>query len=128
MARKRSKGLTDRETEILSILWELGEASVEDIRQMLTNPPSASTIRGLIRIMEERGLIADDGSGYGKHYHALAPKKNVQTSAAQRLVDTFFSGSTEALLLHLMDEGKVDFKRLEALREQLRKKANPPKE
>ena len=46
MARKRTTGFTDREAEILSILWDLGEASVEDIRRRLSGNPTASTVIG----------------------------------------------------------------------------------
>lgn len=128
MARKKTKGLTDREAEIISVLWDLGNANVEDIRQRLLDPPSSSTIRGLLRIMMERGLVADDGSGYGKSYHALIPKEKLQTSALQNVIDTFFSGSTEALLLRLMDEDKIDLDRLKNLQKQLRNKTNSSQE
>lgn len=116
MEQKR-KGLTERETEILSILWALGEASVEDIRQRLPNSSSASTIRGLITIMEDRKLVTNDGTGYGKRYRPLVSQADVQSSAAQKLIDSLFGGSAEALLLRLMNEEKVDWHRLQALRD-----------
>ena len=119
MARKRSQGLTEREAEIMSILWELGNASVEDVRRRMENSPAASTVRTLIGIMVERGLVADDGSVYGKQFHARVDKSDAQASALRRLIDNLFAGSTEDLLVRLVDEGEVD---VEQLKKRLQKK------
>ena len=59
---KRTQGLTEREGEIMSILWNLDRASVEEIRGRLKNRPSSNTVRTLLGIMVERGLEEDDGS------------------------------------------------------------------
>lgn len=122
MPRKKTKGLTEREAEIISILWELGEATVEDIRARLPGTPSASTVRSLLGIMEERRLITDDGRGYGRHYRALVGEAEIQRSALRRLVDTLFAGSTEAVLLRLMDDANVDMDQIRALHEQLQQR------
>ena len=124
MPRKRTKGLTERETEILSILWELGSASVEEIRTRLPGVPSASTVRSLMGIMEERGLIVDDGTGYGKRYSSCVSQSEAQATAAQRLIETLFAGSAEALLLRLVDAGKVDAEQLKRVQEGLGRKGS----
>jgi BlaI family penicillinase repressor len=121
MARKRTQGLTEREAEIMSILWELGKASVEDIRARLHNKPAASTVRTLLGIMVERGLVADDGSAYAKQYHSCIDQSEAQGSALRRLIDNLFAGSTEDLLVRLVDAGEVD---VEQLKERLNKKTS----
>jgi len=119
MARKRTKGFTEREAEILSILWDMGQASVEDIRKRLIGSPTASTVRTLLTVMAGRGFVADDGTGYAKLYHAKIDKQAGQHSALKRLIDTVFGGSTEAMLLRLMEEEEVDIERLTKLRKKL---------
>ena len=119
MARKRTKGFTEREAEILSILWDMRQASVEDIRKRLIGSPTASTVRTLLTVMAGRGFVADDGTGYAKLYHAKIDKQAGQHSALKRLIDTVFGGSTEAMLLRLMEEEEVDIERLKKLRKKL---------
>lgn len=121
MARKRTKGLTEREAEIMAILWELQEATVEDIRERLPGAPSASTVRTLLAIMTDRGLVADNGKEYARRYRARLDQTEVQRSALRKLIDGLFAGSTEAMLLHLIDEGEVDVEQLKRLQERLRR-------
>ena len=119
MARKRTKGFTEREAEILSVLWDMGQASVADIRKRLIGSPTASTVRTLLTVMAGRRFVADDGTGYAKLYHAKINKQAGQHSALKRLIDTVFGGSTEAMLLRLMEEEEVDIERLKKLRKKL---------
>ena len=120
MPRKRTQGLTDREAEIMSILWKEREASAEEIRHDLAGTPSANTVRTLLRIMAERNLVADDGSKYSKKFRALIPESEARGPALSRLVDNLFAGSTEELLVHLVDEGKVDVEQLKGLQQRIR--------
>lgn len=120
MARKKTKGLTDREAEILSILWRLGEGNVEEIRQLMQDRPTANTVRTLLVIMQERGLVADDGKEYGKRYQAIVSREKAQISALQKLIDTFFAGSAQDVVLCLTDSGEVDADQLKALYERLK--------
>ena len=122
MPRKRTQGLTDREAEIMAVLWQLGQASVEDIRPRLEGRPAASTVRSLLAIMVERGLVAHDDTVYAKKYRPKLDQSQAQDSALQRLIDRLFSGSTEELLVRLVDEGGVDDAQLERLRQRLRQR------
>jgi BlaI family transcriptional regulator, penicillinase repressor len=119
MPRKRTQGLTDREAEIMSILWKEKDASAEEIRQQLANKPSANTVRTLLNIMAERNLVADDGSKYGKKFRPLIPQSKARDSALRRLVDSLFAGSTEEMLVHLVDEGEVDIEQLKRLQKHI---------
>ena len=119
MPRKRTTGFTEREIEILTILWDAGEASVEDIRTKLTGTPTGSTVRTLLSVMVDRGFVVDNGKGYAKLYRACIDRLEGQRSALQKFIDTVFSGSTDALLLRLMDNEDVDLDRLKALQARL---------
>jgi predicted transcriptional regulator len=115
VARRRTKGLTDREAEILARLWEIGEASVEEIRPGLTEAPTASTVRKLLSIMVERQLVAADDRKYARRYRAVKDPQDLQAPALQRLLDTLFSGSAEGLVEVLLEVGRLtpaDLRRL----------------
>ena len=122
MPRKRTEGLTDREAEIMAVLWQMGQASVEDIRQRLEGRPAASTVRSLLAIMAERGLVADDNTVYAKKYRPKLDQSQAQDSALRRVIDRLFFGSTEELLVRLIDEGAVDSAQLERLQKRLRER------
>ena len=122
MPRKRTEGLTDREAEIMAVLWQMGQASVEGIRQRLEGRPAASTVRSLLAIMAERGLVADDNTVYAKKYRPKLGQSQAQDSALRRVIDRLFSGSTEELLVRLIDEGAVDSAQLERLQKRLRER------
>ena len=99
----------------MAVLWQMGQASVEDIRQRLEGRPAASTVRSLLAIMAERGLVADDNTVYAKKYRPKLDQGQAQDSALRRVIDRLFSGSTEELLVRLIDEGAVDSAQLERL-------------
>ena len=122
MPRKRTEGLTDREAEIMAVLWQMDQASVEDIRQRLEGRPAASTVRSLLVIMAERGLVAHDNTVYAKKYRPKLDQTQAQDSALRRVIDRLFSGSTEELLVRLIDEGAVDSAQLERLQKRLRER------
>ena len=122
MPRKPTTGPTEREAEILAILWEAGEADAEEIRQSLTDRPTANTVRTLLTIMAKRGLVQDDGKAYGRKFRARVEQAEVQSSALRRLMDTFFAGSAEEVILRLVDEGDVDADKLKELQKRLRGK------
>ena len=122
MPPRRHDAPTDREAEILAILWEKGETDVEGIRAGLTDRPTANTVRTLLGIMLERGLVADDGRAYGRKYRALVPRAQIQCSALRRLVDTLFAGSAAEVVLRLVDEGEVDAEQLQKLQKRLKDK------
>lgn len=120
MARKRMVGFTDREVEILVILWEHREAGVEDIRQGLSGKPTASTVRTLLNVMADREYVGDNGKEYGRTYHAKISKAEGQRSALRNMIDTVFSGSSEALLLRLLEAENLDWDRVKKLRKRLK--------
>ncbi len=120
MARKRMVGFTDREVEILAVLWEHGEATVEDIRQQLSGEPTVSTVRTLLNVMVDREYIGDNGKEYGRTYHAKVSKAEGQRSVLRNMIDTVFAGSPEALVLRLLETEKLDWDRVKKLRKRLK--------
>jgi predicted transcriptional regulator len=126
MSRKKTQGLTEREAEILAILWRRGESNVEDVRAQMKDKPTSNTVRMLLNIMRDRGLVIDDGKGYGKQYRAKDKRETTQVSALRKLIDTLFDGSAQELVVRLTDSGEVDAEQLKTLYErakQAKKKA-----
>ncbi len=95
--------LSRRESQIMDILFRLGEASAADVRAALADPPSYSAVRTTLRILEEKGHAEhrQDGPRY-VYRPALAPER-ARRSALDRLLNTFFGGSAGQAMAALLD-------------------------
>ena len=105
--------ITKRQREILEVLWTRGEATSGDIGNSLSDAPTASTVRSLLQIMGERGLIVDDGSNYRKRYRAAITREEVAGDALPDLLQSRYAGSVDALLNELLDRDLLDIETLQ---------------
>ncbi|MFZ4507026.1 MAG: BlaI/MecI/CopY family transcriptional regulator [Fimbriimonas sp.] len=117
-----------RERQILDILYRLGEASVADIHAEITDA-SYSAVRGILRIMHEKGLVTSRADGVRHVFAPAFPKEEAAKSALETLVTTFFGGSVESVVSTLLTEKERDlsdqeYDRLVALIENARRAQN----
>lgn len=97
--------LSRREREIMDVLYAIGtDASVEDIRGRLHDPPTYSAVRAMMVKLEAKGSVRHREDGPRYLYAPTTKRTSAQRSAVQRLVDVFFHGSpgtaAAALLKH----------------------------
>jgi BlaI family penicillinase repressor len=96
--------LTRRERQILDALRELGdEASAEEIRGKLPEPPGYSAVRALLARLEAKGVIRHREKGLRYVYSPTASRQTARRSALQRLVQVFFGGSSGDAVSALLD-------------------------
>lgn len=112
--------LTRRESQIMEILHRRQRATVEDIRVELPDAPTPSSVRKLLEIMIERGLLDREYDGPRHVYFPAATQKEASRSAVQDLVRTFFDGSPESAMAALLDAADAplsdtEYKRLNAM-------------
>ena len=119
MARPRQEGLTPRENQIMDVIWELDEATVEEIQSRLDDDLVDSTIRTLLGIMCDKGYVEFYKQGKAKVYRALVRKVEVQTLALQHLIQRLFHGSADQLLARLIEDEHIDLTDLDELRQKL---------
>ncbi len=90
--------LSRREREILDVLYRLCEATVEQVRAELAAAPHYSTVRALLRVLEEKGHIIHGEQNLRYVYRPVVPKQKAAQVALDQLVATFFDSSIEKLL------------------------------
>ena len=95
--------LSRREREIMDVIHAKGEASAADVLAALTEPPSYSAVRALLRIMEEKGFLKHRQEGTRYIYLPGVSKANAQRSALKRVVATFFEGSVAQTMAALLE-------------------------
>jgi BlaI family transcriptional regulator, penicillinase repressor len=121
--RSRSLGhdpaeLGDLEREIMGIVWQ-GKTTAEDVRAQLTRPLKDSTVRTVLRRLEEKGYLKHALEKRTFVYQAAEPQLKVAARAVKKIADRFCDGSMEALLIGLVDSAVVDRKELRDLAEKI---------
>jgi BlaI family transcriptional regulator, penicillinase repressor len=108
MANTRPVDLTRRESQIMEILYRRRRATVEDIRAELPDAPSPSSVRKLLEIMIERGLLAREYDGPRFVYFPAVKPEDASRSALRRLVRTFFNNSPGSAIAALLDMSSTE--------------------
>ena len=112
--------LSRREREILDAIFAIGgEASAEEIREKLSDPPSYSAVRAMLVKLEAKGAVKHKEKELRYVYSPTTPRKTARKSALRRLVDVFFEGSKEQVVTALLDDEKWSEDELDALAEQI---------
>ena len=112
--------LSRREREILDAIFAIGgEASAEEIREKLSDPPSYSAVRAMLVKLEAKGAVKHKEKGLRYVYSPTTPRTTARKSALRRLVDVFFEGSKEQVVTALLDDEKWSEDELDALAEQI---------
>ena len=96
-------GLSRRERQIMEVLYQRGKASASEIRESLTDAPSYSAVRALLRILEEKGHVKHEADGLKYVYVPVVPRDHAKKSAVKQLLETFFSDSPEQIVAALLD-------------------------
>jgi predicted transcriptional regulator len=112
--------LSRRERQIMDIIFARGEATAAEVAAALPGEPSDSTVRTLLRIMEEKGHLKHREDGPRFVYLPVRTRAAESKSALKRVVKTFFEGSFADAVAALVDtaDGKLpaeDLKRIEAI-------------
>jgi BlaI family penicillinase repressor len=123
MARRQSRTFTERELEILRILWDRGEATVRDIQQFLPPGRHYNTILTIIRVLERKGHVTHKQEGRGFVYRAVARPQDSRSHALSHFVESVFGGSPQSLVVNMVEAGNLTLDELDEIRRKLRKRA-----
>jgi predicted transcriptional regulator len=119
---------TDRELDLMTVLWEHGPSTAGEVRERLADDLAYNTVLTMLRILEEKGFAGRTEEGRAHRYHALVARDTAGRSAVKKLVDGLFGGAPELVLTHLVNDKRLrrdDIERLRrALDERLDTQAN----
>jgi BlaI family transcriptional regulator, penicillinase repressor len=115
-----------RERQIMDILFRRGQATAAEVLADLPDPPSYSAVRGMLRLLEEKGHVRHEWSGPRHVYQPTSELEDVQLSAARHLLRTFFNNSMESAVAAMLGAGEEppsadELRRLSRLIDQARK-------
>jgi BlaI family transcriptional regulator, penicillinase repressor len=113
---KRDVIFTERELDVMDILWKRGTGTVSEVRDLLRDELAYTTVLTILRTLEEKGFVGHEEEGRAYRYHPLVEKTEAQESHLKRLVGKLFSGSPEALVTQLVADRRLSRDELERLR------------
>ncbi len=117
---KAQKNLSRRERQIMDIVYEMKKVTVAQVLELIPDPPSYSTVRALLRVLEEKGHLIHKQQGPRYIYSPTLPREEARQNALKHVLKTFFDNSTEdvvAALLNISEEdlSEEEYKRLTKL-------------
>ncbi|HET7458000.1 MAG TPA: BlaI/MecI/CopY family transcriptional regulator [Gemmatimonadaceae bacterium] len=107
MADHAMAQLSRRERQIMDVLYRRGQATASEVLEGLPDPPGYSAVRAMLRLLEEKGVIAHDEDGPRYVYRPVVARDKALRSELKRVLRTFFDNSAEQAVAALLDlEGK----------------------
>jgi BlaI family transcriptional regulator, penicillinase repressor len=114
--------LTDREADIMQVLWELGPSTVSEVRAALGNTFAYTTVQTMLRILETKGFAAHEEDGRQHRFHALVAESAAQKTALKHLLGKLFRGSSELLFTQLVSDQELKPEQIRRMRKLLAEK------
>jgi predicted transcriptional regulator len=110
--------LTDLENEVMRVVWDTGPCAVEAVHQVVSRKRNLkeTTIRTLLRRLEQKGYLTHKSDGRAYVYQAVEPARSLAARAVRQIIDRFCQGSVEELVSGMVEAkvlSKRDIERLE---------------
>ena len=114
--------LTDREADVMHVLWEHGPSVVNEVKEKLADDLAYTTVLTILRTLEHKGYVKHEEEGRVHRYYAAVKQDAARKSALQHLTGKLFKGSSELLFTHLVADKKLSAEQIQRMREVLAKK------
>jgi BlaI family transcriptional regulator, penicillinase repressor len=116
-----STELGDLEHEVMQLVWGSGPITAETVRERLTRPLKESTVRTVLKRLEDKGFVTHSIRGRTYVFEAVETRGNVAARAVGRIVDWMCNGSVEEVLVGMVDTAVLNPAQLRRLAEKIAK-------
>jgi predicted transcriptional regulator len=101
----------------MDVLYQRGQATVSEVLEALPDPPSYSSVRALLRILEEKGHVRHEEAGARYVFSPTVKRDVAKRTVLRHVINTFFDGSASQVMAALVEmSDRLDARELEALR------------
>ncbi len=111
--------LTNREIDVMAVLWDRGSATVSEVKQHLAEELAYTTILTVLRSLEAKGHVRHDKEGKAFRYYPLVEAEVAGDRTLRRLLDKVYLGSREMLVTRLLSDKAVSQDELRRIRSML---------
>jgi BlaI family transcriptional regulator, penicillinase repressor len=110
------KELTKAEEQVMQLLWQLKEAIVKDIIELMPEPkPAYNTVSTVVRVLEGKGFIGHKAYGNSHVYFALISEAAYKKFTFDKMMSSYFSNSYQSLVSFIANDKKLDLQQLNEL-------------
>ena len=102
MAEGPTGGLSRRERQVMTALYAEGAATVGEILERISDPPSYSAVRATLSVLEEKGHVEHEADGRRYLYSPTVRPEKARSAALREVVRTYFDGSAEQAAVALL--------------------------
>ena len=110
---------TERELDVMSVLWDVGPATVAQVRERIADDLAYTTVLTVLRTLEQKGYVSHTEDGRAHRYKPLVKREVAGRTALRRLVEKVFDGSPELLLTQLVSDKNLSDEELRRVRKLL---------
>jgi predicted transcriptional regulator len=111
--------LTDREADVMHVLWDHGPSVVSDVQNQLGDKLAYTTVLTVLRTLEAKGYVVHQEEGRQHRYFATVQRQAAQKSALNHLLGKLFKDSSELLFAHLVSDKKLSPEQIRRMRKLL---------
>ena len=124
MPRKPSATFTDKELEIMRIVWQVGETTVKGIQEQLPGDPHYNSVLTIVRVLERKGHLVHRAEGKTYLYRAGESKERSRARLLRHLIQQVFGGSAASVVLNLVEAGDLSKSDLDEIRAKVARSVN----
>jgi len=131
MARRQpGRGFTPLELEIMKVLWGAGPSTVEAVREKLSGEPKLAytTVQTMLNVLHRKGKVKRALKRRAYEYAPVVSRKKALRAATRDLIDRMFGGSTESLVMSLVENRHLSPEKLAKLTRLVSRAAGAPDE
>lgn len=111
--------LTDREADVMQVLWDNGPSVVSDVQNRLSDKLAYTTVLTVLRTLEAKGYIGHEEEGRQHRYRATVQRQAAQKTALNHLLGKLFKDSSELLFARLVSDQKFSPEQIRRMRKLL---------
>lgn len=119
MTKQDKAGLTKLELQVMQVVWRRGASTVSEVQEGLKQELAYTTVQTMLNILERKGKLKRELQGRAYVYSATVTEAKASSHAVRDLVERMFGGSSEELVMSLIQSKQIDAKKLAALTKRL---------
>ena len=126
MPAKINQTLTPLELEIMQVLWDVGPCTVAEVQPKLKADLAYTTVQTMLNVLLRKNKVKRVQEGRAYRYRPAVSRERASGSALSDLVKRMFGGSSEALLMAMVDTRQISAEELTRVAQKLAAAEAPP--
>ncbi|MFG6392337.1 MAG: BlaI/MecI/CopY family transcriptional regulator [Candidatus Amulumruptor sp.] len=124
-AGRKRQMLTEKEAQIMQMLWSRGPMFVREMVEIYPEPkPHVNTVSTTVRILEDKGYVSHESVGGSHRYYAVARMEDFRERSLTDLVRNYFNNSYKSAVSALVEDEKISVDELREIIDLIERKQN----